>query len=242
MVATNPEEQSPAGIPISAPMMGRLAFIHLRPEAEEVLRLPLDDRRTRATGASDFDKAAPPRGDGLRRDRERDARPAPDRHPDGGRRRQRPVGRASRLGARAPHARACSARRHHRREDRSAARPPAAVGNSLAGAYAAILDSRNVLPSVQDILTDPKPALPSPATARRRSRTRSAPPRSSRRSPRRTPGPPGSTRARLADGDQNGGRPDPPEEEATCRRRRSSRRTAPPATPRASTILRNIGK
>lgn len=37
ILATNPEDQSPGGVPISAPMIGRVAFVRLRPGADEVL-------------------------------------------------------------------------------------------------------------------------------------------------------------------------------------------------------------
>lgn len=36
ILATNPEEQSPGGVPISAPMMGRVVAFYLRPTADEV--------------------------------------------------------------------------------------------------------------------------------------------------------------------------------------------------------------
>lgn len=38
IVATNPEEQTPAGSPLSAPLVGRVAMMHLRPSEVEVVK------------------------------------------------------------------------------------------------------------------------------------------------------------------------------------------------------------
>lgn len=151
MVATNPEEQSPAGIPISAPMMGRLFFIHLRPEADEVLGF-LSTLGSDAKTSTDFEKS-------LRReatDFVSTANVMPDllqidipTEAVGG---NVPWG-APRAWERALRVRAMLGPKADEKTKRRAT--AAAVGNYLASAYAAILESKNVLPSVADILADP---------------------------------------------------------------------------------------
>jgi MoxR-like ATPase len=151
MVATNPEEQSPAGIPISAPMMGRLVFIHLRPDAEEVLgflatlggtdKKATDFEKHLRSEANDFVSTANVMPDLLQIDVPAEA--------VGG---NVPWG-APRAWERALRIRAVLGPKADAKTKRDAT--AGCVGNNLAAAFAAVLDSRDVLPSVNDILKDP---------------------------------------------------------------------------------------
>jgi len=154
MIATNPEEQSPAGIPISAPMMGRVVAIHLRPDAEEVLgylstlgsadKKASEFEKALRAEASDFVNTANVMPDLLQVDIPTEA--VGGNVPWGAPRAwERAIRMRATLGAKAD-------------DKAKRAATAGAVGNTLAAAYHAILDSRSVLPSVQDILKDPEKA------------------------------------------------------------------------------------
>lgn len=150
MVATNPEEQSPAGIPISAPMIGRIVFIHLRPDADEVLGFletlgdakgaPFEKALRRE--ALDFVATANVMPDLLQIDVPAEA--AGGNVPWGA---PRAWERALRLRA------MLTVDKASPKIVRDAT--SGCVGNMQSAAYSAIIDSRNVLPSVADILKDP---------------------------------------------------------------------------------------
>lgn len=154
MVATNPEEQSPAGIPISAPMMGRVMFIHLRPEGDEVLNFlaTLGSAEKKASTlekslraeAFSFVATAGVMPELLQVDIPAEA--------VGG---NVPWG-APRAWERALRVRAEIVAENPKADKRLLhAATAGCVGNFLATSYMAIEDSRSVLPSVEEIIKDP---------------------------------------------------------------------------------------
>lgn len=56
VAAANPPEQAPAGFELSSPLMGRMCVVHFRPEESEILSY-MRDLGSDAEGASDMDKA-----------------------------------------------------------------------------------------------------------------------------------------------------------------------------------------
>lgn len=148
VLATNPEEQAPAGVSISAPMMGRVQFMRLRPTNEEVLefisKLGEDGSLVREE-ARDFADTCNVMPDLLQIDCPSDAVAG-----------NKPWG-APRAWERAIRTRAAARKMGY---DSITVNQVTAgsVGMALSISYAAILDIRAKLPSVQEIANDPDKA------------------------------------------------------------------------------------
>lgn len=151
VLATNPEEQAAGGVPISAPMMNRVLFMHLRPEADEVLEHLLTLGAAGSADPSlaalyeearDFVDTAAVAPDLLQIDcpNEAVAGNMPWSSPRAVERmlRARAAAKSLNLGQAALHTITA-----------------AAVGNPQAVAYEAILEIRTKLPSVKEIAADP---------------------------------------------------------------------------------------
>ncbi len=142
--ATNPPEQSPGGSELSAPLIGRVMLLHLRPSHEEVLdyfdELGEEGSRLRAE-ATDFSVTARVQPDLLEID-------IPDAAVQG----NTPWG-APRAWERAVRARAVLPETASKRLIQAVT--AGSVGAPLATAFSAIQDIRKYLPSIQDIITDP---------------------------------------------------------------------------------------
>jgi hypothetical protein len=145
LAATNPPEQSPGGSDLSAPLIGRVCLLHLRPSQDEVLdyfdELGEEGSRLRAE-ATDFSVTARVQPDLLEID-------IPEAAVQG----NQPWG-APRAWERAIRARAVLPEGANKRLIQAVT--AGSVGAPLATAFSAIQDIRKYLPSTDDILGDPK--------------------------------------------------------------------------------------
>lgn len=151
LAATNPPEQSPGGSDLSAPLIGRVMLLHLRPSHDEVLEFfeGLGDGDNSSFGQAlraesrDFAATARVAADLLEIDIPQDA--------NGG---NRPWG-APRAWERVVRARAAAVSNGINSKKTLKYVTAGSVGTHLAVTYAAIQDIRTKLPSIEDIATDP---------------------------------------------------------------------------------------
>lgn len=144
LAATNPPEQSPGGSELSAPLIGRVMLLHLRPSADEVLdyfdELGADGSRLREE-ATDFSVTCRVQPDLLEID-------IPEAAVSG----NTPWG-APRAWERAVRARAALPEGSSRRLIQAVT--AGSVGGPLATSFDAIQEIRKFLPSTEEIINDP---------------------------------------------------------------------------------------
>jgi hypothetical protein len=154
ILATNPEEQSPGGMPLSAPLIGRVVFVHLLPTSEEVTNHfetfgnanGSAFEKAFASEAADFVACAKAAPDLLEIS-------VPDKASGG----NIPWG-SPRAWERALRLRAqIEVRGSSARAKRAAT--AGSVGRGQAAAYSAFLDVRGSLPAVDVIAADPQNAM-----------------------------------------------------------------------------------
>jgi MoxR-like ATPase len=149
IAATNPPEQSPGGSDLSAPLIGRVMLLHLRPSHDEVVNyfedvLGAAGDTTLAAEALDFAATARCAGELLEID-------IPEAAVSG----NIPWG-APRAWERVVRLKAAMSEKTPKGVVRAAV--AGNVGMPLATAYSAILDLRGNLPTIDDICRDPKGA------------------------------------------------------------------------------------
>lgn len=150
VVATNPEEQTPAGSPLSAPLVGRVTVAHLRPDDAEVLafmRTLGEDGSALRDEALDFAATADVMPDLLEVDL-----------PTGAAQGNEPWG-APRSWERALRARAAVVEGGSFDYEVLHAVTAGAIGATKANAYRAVLRMRRDLPGVEEIAANPADAL-----------------------------------------------------------------------------------